>query len=95
MREQEWEAEMSLMLEQGANAPARKFEPYIATWIAAMWHRMQRRFKVRHTRRELEELPDWTLRDMGITRGEIYSLALGLHAPARDGEDRSWRREIS
>lgn len=55
----------------------------IMSSIKEMWARLQERLeedrKVRQTIKELSKLTDYQLRDMGISRGDIYSLASGAY----------------
>lgn len=82
---------MSLTFEQGLANPARHFLTRIVDGLVAAHERQKRYFAVRRTRRELEELPDWILRDIGISRGEIYGLSMRVHERHDDGRERSWR----
>lgn len=71
--------------------PARGFGNRITTLLVSHWERLRRKYAIKHTRRTLEELPDSILRDIGISRGEIYHLSKLVHQPMREDDDRSWR----
>jgi len=45
--------------------------------LAALWHRLKSESRRRRAERELEALPEDTLKDIGIARSEIPWLATG------------------
>lgn len=82
---------MSLTLEQGLAGSARYILRRIADWVLAARDRQRRYAAIRRTRRELQALPDWVMRDIGICRGDIYELSLRVNDPSRNDAGRSWR----
>ncbi|HYG89034.1 MAG TPA: DUF1127 domain-containing protein [Azospirillum sp.] len=57
----------------------------ILSAIAAMGRAVAHRHRVRHTIAYLHSLDDRLLKDMGVTRGELYTAAMHGRMP---GEDR-------
>lgn len=81
---------MSLTFEHGLAAPARHLLTRIVDGLIEVRDRQRRNFAIRRTRRALHELPDWVLRDIGITRGTIYEIAMMAHdCPGMDPR-RAW-----
>lgn len=82
---------MSLTFEQGLAAPVRHFLVRIVDGLMEVRDRQRRHFAIRRTRRKLHELPDWILRDIGITRGTIHDVAaIAYDRPGVDPR-RAWR----
>ena len=82
---------MTLIFESNLRKPAGSGGTHIAMALASGWKSLRRAIAVRRTRRSLEGLPDWILRDIGISRGEIQHLSTVANDPAREDDDRSWR----
>jgi len=82
---------MALIFESSFREPVKGLGTRIFTLLASRWKWARRKFAVRRTRRALEELPDWILSDIGISRGEVHYLSTVVNGPGREGEDRSWR----
>ena len=49
----------------------------IASWFKELNAKYQKRKEIKRTMKELSALDDRALSDMGITRGDIYSVAHG------------------
>jgi uncharacterized protein YjiS (DUF1127 family) len=49
----------------------------VAEWFKRLNASIERRSQARRTINELSRLSDYQLRDMGLTRGDIYSIAWG------------------
>ena len=69
---------MHVTLERSRPHPAGHSLTSIAGLLSAI-ERLKRSMAIHLTRRELRELPDWILRDIGLSRREID----GLFATAR------------
>jgi uncharacterized protein YjiS (DUF1127 family) len=82
---------MSLTFDHSLAAPARHIITYVADRFLETLERSRRYLAVRRTRRKLQELPDWILRDIGISRGEIPHVSSRAHERSIGGADRSWR----
>ena len=54
--------------------------PSIAGWLKKLSAKLAHRAAVNQTIRELSRLNDRELNDMGIARGDIYSIAHGDHS---------------
>ena len=82
---------MSLTFDQGLARHPRHFLARIVDGLMTAHERQKRHFAIRRTRRTLQALPDWILRDIGMSRGEIDGLSVRVHERPHDGADRSWR----
>ena len=51
----------------------------LADWFKRLVEKLERQSKVRSTIKELSALTDHELRDIGISRGDIYSIAHEVH----------------
>ena len=49
----------------------------LASWFKNLQAELARRAKIKSTYRELNRLSDYELRDIGLTRGDIYGIATG------------------
>ena len=61
----------------GFRSPSRASRAggYFLARLARLLRMLRRRHKARLTRRRLESLNDWQLKDLGLHRGEIWYLA--------------------
>lgn len=60
--------------------------PGLANWFKNLNTKLQHRRQVRQTINELSRLSDYELNDMGIARGDIYSIAHGTSDHRRGAE---------
>lgn len=81
---------MNQSFEQPLANPATGFLTRIVDALVAANERQKRYFAVRRTRRKLRELPDWILRDIGVSWSEIDGLSVRVHERS-NGADRSGR----
>jgi uncharacterized protein YjiS (DUF1127 family) len=82
---------MSLPFEHGLAIPARDIMERVAETLATARERQRRYFAIRRTRRKLDELPDYILRDIRVSRGAFDGIATRVHERSRDGGLHSWR----
>jgi uncharacterized protein YjiS (DUF1127 family) len=50
----------------------------LVQFVSRVWRSWIRSLAIRHLRRDLSSLPDWLLYDIGITRTDIPSIAVGI-----------------
>jgi uncharacterized protein YjiS (DUF1127 family) len=75
---------MSVMASSGVAAVGRyPASGVLGRLVRSIW----RSIKIRHTRRQLQTMPDHLLKDIGISRSDIDSVALALI----DGPDQTRR----
>lgn len=82
---------MSMTFEQGLAQPVRQLLTRIADTVTAALERQRRDLAIRRTRRALHELPDWMLRDIGISRGEIHEIAVTTYDHPGEDPRCAWR----
>ena len=76
---------MSLTFDQGLARHPRHFLARIVDGLMTAHERQKRHFAIRRTRRTLQALPDWILRDIGMSRGESDGLSLRVPERPLDG----------
>lgn len=82
---------MAFTFETNSRGPDKDLGTRIAAWLASRWQRLLREIAVRRTHSALESLPDWILRDIGVSRSGIAHLSRAVNEPPRDGVERPWR----
>ncbi len=82
---------MSITLNADRITKARVGPWALAGFLAAFFDRRRERLAYRRNCRELRELPDHILRDIGVSRGDIPALVAELRRTGRGRPDPSWK----